>query len=295
MGKELTIDLILNKIIIFNKYILNYFDEKVMKLSPAGKYQIFLLSSSIVIQRLKVINIFQSNNIDTKMLTEKILITSHSVFDRFKKEYFDENDLYFHSNYLAKSKINSQNRIIFKKKRSTLDSDSLILMSIFSLEIDNKLSFSETYLNIIGYPFFSVDASESEQRDFKKIFFNSMRNNDPLELEQFDKKMKYLIENITDKLNEDSYFMSNMSKHQNNNPNCYIATLAYQDINHPKVEYLRNYRDNYLSNYLIGKYFIKYYYNYSPSVVEFLRPYKKINKLIKNILDILINILRSSR
>lgn len=71
---------------------------------------------------------------------------------------------------------------------------------------------------------------------------------------------------------------------------CYIATLAYEDINHPKVEYLRNYRDNSLSKTLLGKEFIKFYYRRSPSLVSKLKPFKKLHLFIKYCLNTFIYI-----
>lgn len=76
------------------------------------------------------------------------------------------------------------------------------------------------------------------------------------------------------------------------NKNCYIATLAYNDINHPKVEFLRNFRDNKLDKYYFGKKFIQFYYSISPSIVGFLKPHKKTNFLIKKVLDFLIYLLK---
>lgn len=73
---------------------------------------------------------------------------------------------------------------------------------------------------------------------------------------------------------------------------CYVATLVYGDISHPKVDFLRNYRDNVLSNYFFGKIFIKYYYNYSPKIVVFLKPHSKTNSIIKLILDGIIILLK---
>ena len=70
-------------------------------------------------------------------------------------------------------------------------------------------------------------------------------------------------------------------------PFCYIATMAYEDINHPKVQNFRDFRDNYLSETVLGNVFIKYYYKYSPSWVKVLEPHKTINKLIRLGLDIL--------
>ncbi|GAL66739.1 CFI-box-CTERM domain-containing protein [Jejuia pallidilutea] len=49
---------------------------------------------------------------------------------------------------------------------------------------------------------------------------------------------------------------------------CYIATMVYQDYNHPKVITLRVFRDEILEKYHIGKWFVSKYYKYSPSFVK---------------------------
>ena len=78
-----------------------------------------------------------------------------------------------------------------------------------------------------------------------------------------------------------------MYSKKNNTKSCYIATMAYEDINHPKVQNFRDFRDDYLAKTVLGNLFIKYYYKYSPSWVKVLEPHKTINKLIRLGLDIL--------
>ncbi|MCK0202710.1 hypothetical protein MWN41_06710 [Ornithobacterium rhinotracheale] len=73
---------------------------------------------------------------------------------------------------------------------------------------------------------------------------------------------------------------------------CYVATLAYGDVNHPQVKYLRQVRDTKLLNYKLGKSFVQFYYRYSPKLVEVLRPYRAINKIIRLGLDTLIKIMK---
>lgn len=66
---------------------------------------------------------------------------------------------------------------------------------------------------------------------------------------------------------------------------CYIATMVYGDYNHPQVMILRNFRDNTLGRYRYGRLFIQYYYKYSPMLVEKLQNKRKINMIIRYILD----------
>ena len=68
-------------------------------------------------------------------------------------------------------------------------------------------------------------------------------------------------------------------------PNCYIATMAYGDYDHPQVIELRRFRDNFLSKTIAGRRFIKLYYRYSPSLVEMLKNKQNINLIIRNGLD----------
>lgn len=66
---------------------------------------------------------------------------------------------------------------------------------------------------------------------------------------------------------------------------CYIATMAYGDYDHPQVLVLRQFRDSYLSQRNWGKKFISFYYANSPRWVETLKDHKRINTLIRRLLD----------
>ena len=103
---------------------------------------------------------------------------------------------------------------------------------------------------------------------------------------------KYSLEN---EIKKNIYFNSEKLNVNTTNNNCYIATLAYNDINHPKVNSFRSFRDNYLLNYHLGILFIKFYYKLSPNIVSFLRPYKTINSFIRFLLDVLLIILPSKK
>jgi hypothetical protein len=73
---------------------------------------------------------------------------------------------------------------------------------------------------------------------------------------------------------------------------CYVATMVYKDINHPKVEFLRKFRDDRLSKSYFGKIFIKYYYQYSPGLVEKIKDYKRINYITMKVLDLIIKFIK---
>ena len=66
---------------------------------------------------------------------------------------------------------------------------------------------------------------------------------------------------------------------------CYIATMAYGDYDHPQVKVLRKFRDDKLANSLFGKSFINLYYATTPKLVKVLKNHKRINEIIRNLLD----------
>lgn len=75
------------------------------------------------------------------------------------------------------------------------------------------------------------------------------------------------------------------SSTQKRSEGCYIATMAYGDYNHPKVMVLRRYRDNILAKSTYGRAFIKIYYWLSPKLVKILSNHKRINSIIRCLLD----------
>ena len=98
----------------------------------------------------------------------------------------------------------------------------------------------------------------------------------------------------TKPFSEDDWKNFHDQKDKLNKSKCYIATMAYGDINHPKVETLRRYRDNVLINKRLGILFINYYYKFSPFLVSKLKNYRRINLIIRRILDFLISRLDKS-
>lgn len=111
-----------------------------------------------------------------------------------------------------------------------------------------------------------------------------------------EKNKKIIIQNELDYKNESGFSKEDLEAFQTlsgeninkSKSSCYIATMAYGDINHPKVETLRRFRDNVLINKRLGILFINYYYKFSPFLVSKLKNYKRINIMIRRILDKLI-------
>lgn len=76
---------------------------------------------------------------------------------------------------------------------------------------------------------------------------------------------------------------------------CFIATCAFEDINHSTVDELRNWRDSTLCKYTLGKKFILWYYKQGPEMANWLDNYPKLKPVVRNALNLfvqLINIMR---
>lgn len=84
-----------------------------------------------------------------------------------------------------------------------------------------------------------------------------------------------------------------MSSSTKKSEGCYIATMAYGDYNHPKVMVLRRYRDNVLAKSFCGRAFIRIYYWLSPKLVKMLSGHKRINAIIRTVLDVIVKRLHS--
>lgn len=72
---------------------------------------------------------------------------------------------------------------------------------------------------------------------------------------------------------------------KNRNEGCYIATMAYGDYDHPQVIVLRKFRDEKLLTTVGGTAFVCFYYWISPKLVKLLADHKRINSIIRYVLD----------
>ncbi len=83
------------------------------------------------------------------------------------------------------------------------------------------------------------------------------------------------------KLNEENKAKEIQAK--KNAESCYVATMVYEDVNHPKVQTLRNYRDTCLRKNLFGRIFIRIYYTLSPNLVKFAKNHKFLQSLLRSL------------
>jgi hypothetical protein len=298
MTNNLLIDLIVNKIRILDDYTVDYIEDNINTLTPAGKYQAFLITSSIVINRLRAINAFQLNSINIDLFKAQLLNEAEKKFIEYKKIHDVVYNTFKHRSAIIEGRLNRENRECFYLNKSDLKQNSYVMIGIYNLELDTRISFNQIYFNLFVHPFFNTNLTDEEQKQQKHTYLSIIKEHNVLELENFNSKISKLVNDISTKLNEDSFFMTKMSKinpNSGDNKNCYIATLVYKDIEHPRVILLREYRDTVLIKNNFGRQFIKVYYKISPKLVEVLRPYPFLQKIIKKILDTLTKELIKNR
>jgi hypothetical protein len=71
-------------------------------------------------------------------------------------------------------------------------------------------------------------------------------------------------------------------------PGCYIATAVYGSYDAPEVFILRHFRDDVLAKTKAGNLFIKTYYRFSPPIARWLKHSRRLNAVVRRLLDILV-------
>lgn len=65
---------------------------------------------------------------------------------------------------------------------------------------------------------------------------------------------------------------------------CFVATVAYDDSDHPDVVRLRTFRDEILRTWAFGRWFIYMYYHLGPTAVEFLEDQPRLKRWVRYVL-----------
>ncbi|MCB9304853.1 MAG: hypothetical protein H6566_29845 [Lewinellaceae bacterium] len=102
-------------------------------------------------------------------------------------------------------------------------------------------------------------------------------------------KNKAAIEGIRSQI---SMLAKRVQVSRSKNEGCYIATILYGDYDHPQVKVLREFRDSVLQKSATGRWMIKMYYHYSPNLVDYMKDKKAVNRMIRNVLDRIINLIK---
>jgi len=70
---------------------------------------------------------------------------------------------------------------------------------------------------------------------------------------------------------------------------------VYGSYDSPQVLVLRRFRDDTLSKSTLGRLFIKFYYRFSPPVADRLKNTRRLNSVVRRILDKFVNHLSNKR
>lgn len=268
----------------YEEEITRHLETNYKKLTLAGKLQIYFIAFTMFIDRFKNTGYFEhkQNQIKLAAFTSYIIENGIVKFKDYKKKYLANSkdienvDLHLEEFFILND---SELNIIFLKG-----------LQYFSYVMDKPKFYDTLYLNLYIHPFIGAEYQTTilDNNKLKEYYLLLLtrKNYDTNKFREIIIGVNKLMDNHFERLSN-NYFWKNsiamgIPKKQEN---CYIATLAYGDINHPKVELFRNYRDNKLVKNSFGKLFIKIYYNISPSVVTHLKNKTKINKIIKIALD----------
>lgn len=304
--------IILNKILENSSIFINKIEINLIDLTDSGVASAINFSSAITLNSIFTDNEF--NSPDLNSIYEKLSI---EIINRSNNKNQSEQFL-FNSDFL-KSKLISANKEFHNKKINA----EKVKMEIIALkqefmfyiimqisqnlkDVENKKQFLfyNTLTNLYIYPL--INSNDKKDELLQKIKNELIIDKTFLEVkDKFTDLIDESIADILDNCSQDQLFISTCKSYktkkievvnvETKNKNCYVASLVYEDIDHPNVEFLRNFRDNTLLNNFIGKLFIKIYYLTAPDLIIILKPYKKIQKLIRLFIDKIILILKNEK
>ena len=84
----------------------------------------------------------------------------------------------------------------------------------------------------------------------------------------------------------------NMRIESKSGATCFVASVAYDDPNHPDVMFLRGFRDNVLSASEYGRSFIAWYWRNGPKLAKFVGKSVLLKRVAKSSISIIVKALR---
>lgn len=73
---------------------------------------------------------------------------------------------------------------------------------------------------------------------------------------------------------------------------CFVATVSYNDANHPDVLFLRQFRDDVLAKNLLGRRFIAWYWRNGPRLARFVGQSKALRMISRVAIGFLVSLIR---
>lgn len=201
-------------------------------------------------------------------------ITIHSLTNAIY--YHKKDGIPFHKlNYFEPNKVfyvsvpTQTNFYLVRGENPFLDSEDLR-----ELKILGPITYDYKYILDLNSFLFAFEYSKNYNQEIEKILIDERRR----------KREESYKRDLAERLERDEF----KKKEKENTQSCYIATMIYNDINHPNVERLRYFRDEVLLLNTFGKIFVKYYYKISPWVVEKFGRYKLLHIVAKSIIEKII-------
>ena len=84
----------------------------------------------------------------------------------------------------------------------------------------------------------------------------------------------------------------NMRIESKSGATCFVASVAYDDPNHPDVMFLRSFRDNVLSNSQNGQAFIAWYWKNGPKLAQFVGKSVVLRKSARSVISKIVWLLK---
>lgn len=103
------------------------------------------------------------------------------------------------------------------------------------------------------------------------------------------------IKNFKKQQDLEKYLLEEKNKTVEKKDACYVATMVYQDYDHPKVLVLRKFRDNILNKSRVGKKLIFIYYAFSPKFVKIAKNSYFLTLISKILINITLIIIKSTQ
>ena len=125
-----------------------------------------------------------------------------------------------------------------------------------------------------------VNGHEGSEQAIREVM-----NNSPESVAWFNDEIEYIKTHGPTPRAEGATRSSGDYQSSSDGGGCYIATAVYGSYDAPEVMVLRGFRDNTLRPHWWGRLFIKVYYFLSPPIAEKLKDAKRINSIVRNILN----------
>ena len=87
----------------------------------------------------------------------------------------------------------------------------------------------------------------------------------------------------------------NMRIESKSGATCFVASVAYDDPNHPDVMFLRGYRDSVLSKSDLGRCFVSWYWKTGPKLAKFVGRSNALKAISRHVISMIVKILVSAK